>query len=206
MGMFNTIEEAIGDIKVGKMVIIADDEDRENEGDLCCAAEKVTPETINFMTKYGRGIICLTLTPERVDELELELIDQCYNDSDTAFTVPIDASRRFGVTTGTSAHDRAMTVQVAVDPKTVPKDLCRPGHMFPLRASPGGSLERVGQTEASVDLVRMAGLYPAGVICEILDDDGQMARRPQLKILAREFDLKFITVADLIKYRLRRRD
>ena len=206
MGIFNTIEEAIDDIKVGKMVIIADDEDRENEGDLCCAAEKVTPEIINFMTVHGRGLICLTLTPDRVDELELKLIDQRFNEFDTAFTVFIDAARRFGVATGISAHDRSRTIQVAVDPDTLLEDLCRPGHVFPLRACPGGVLERVGQTEASVDLVRFAGLYPAGVICEILNHDGSMARRPQLEILAKEFELKFITVAHVIQYRLRMRD
>ena len=206
MGMFNTVEEAIGDIKVGKMVIIADDENRKNEGDLCCAAKKVTPEIINFMTVHDRGLICLTLTPDRVDELELELIDQRFNEFDTAFTVFIDAAQQFGVATGISAHDRSRTIQVAVDPKTVPEDLCRPGHVFPLRARPGGVLERVGQTEASIDLVRLAGLKPAGVICEILNHDVSMARRPQLETIAKEFALKFITVADLIKYRLRRRD
>jgi 3,4-dihydroxy 2-butanone 4-phosphate synthase/GTP cyclohydrolase II len=201
--MFNTIEEAIEDVRMGKVVIIADDEDRENEGDLCCAAEKATPETINFMTKYGRGIICLSLTKERVEGLKLDLIDHLNSQSDTAFTVSIDANRRFGVTTGTSAHDRARTIKVAIDPEAKPEDLCRPGHVFPLRARPGGVLRRVGQTEASVDLARLAGLYPAGVICEVLDHDGTMARRPQLETLAKQFDLKLITVADLIKYRLR---
>ena len=200
--MFSTIEEAIQDIKMGKMVIIADDEDRENEGDLFCAAEKVTGEIVNFMAGHGRGIICLALAPERVEELELDLIPHRHSESDTAFTVSIDAKLSFGVTTGTSAQDRAKTIQVAVDPATRPEDLCRPGHIFPLRARPGGVLERVGQTEASVDLARLARLHPAGVICEVLNPDGTMARRPQLESLAVEFNIKIITVVDLVDYHL----
>jgi 3,4-dihydroxy 2-butanone 4-phosphate synthase/GTP cyclohydrolase II len=199
---FNTIEEALADIKQGKMVILIDDEDRENEGDLTIAAEKVTPQAINFMAKYGRGLICLSLTPERVDELKLPMMTD-FNTSrfGTAFTVSIEAKR--GVTTGISAADRAKTILTAIDPKTKPEDLARPGHIFPLRAQPGGVLQRAGQTEGSVDLARLAGLYPAGVICEIMNDDGTMARVPQLIKFARKHNLKIITIKDLIKYRMR---
>ena len=199
---FNTIEEAIEDIRQGKMVIMVDDEDRENEGDLVIAAEKVTPEAINFMAKYGRGLICLALTPERCDELQLPLMAPEGNAlHGTAFTVSIDA--REGITTGISAADRAHTIKVAIDPKTKPSDLVRPGHVFPLRARKGGVLKRAGHTEGSVDLARLAGLYPAAVICEIMNEDGTMARVPQLMEFAKRFNLKIITIADLIKYRLR---
>jgi len=201
---FGTIEQAVEDLKSGKIVIVADDEDRENEGDLVCAAELVTPETINFMALHGRGLICLALTGERCDQLGLpQMTDRNTEDQATAFTVSVDAERRFGVTTGISAGDRATTIHVAINPATVPTDLRRPGHIFPLRARPGGVLQRVGQTEASVDLARLAGLIPAGVICEILNPDGSMARRPQLEVVAREHGLTFITVAQLVAYRLR---
>ncbi|HKT59557.1 MAG TPA: bifunctional 3,4-dihydroxy-2-butanone-4-phosphate synthase/GTP cyclohydrolase II [Gemmatimonadales bacterium] len=204
MTTFGTIEQAIDDLRNGKIIIVADDEDRENEGDLVCAAELVTPETINFMTKHGRGLICLALTGERCDQLGLpQMTERNTEELSTAFTVSIDAERRFGVTTGISASDRATTIHVAINPATVPSDLRRPGHIFPLRARPGGVLQRVGQTEASVDLARMAGLVPAGVICEILSADGSMARRPELEVMAREQKLTFVTVAQLVAYRLR---
>lgn len=201
--IFNTIEEAIADIKAGKMVILVDDEDRENEGDLCMAAEKVTPEAINFMAKYGRGLICLSLTPQRVDELKLPMMTD-YNTSSfgTAFTVSIEAKK--GVTTGISAYDRALTIKTAIDPKTKPDDIARPGHVFPLRAKPGGVLQRAGQTEGSVDLARLSGLYPAGVICEVMDDDGTMARVPKLMEFSNTHGLKIVTVKDLIQYRMRK--
>ena len=200
---FGTIEQAIEDLKNGKIVIVADDEDRENEGDLVCAAELVTPETINFMTLHGRGLICLALTGDRCDQLGLpQMTERNTEDQSTAFTVSIDAERRFGVTTGISASDRATTIHVAINPATVPTDLRRPGHIFPLRAHPGGVLQRVGQTEASVDLARLAGLVPAGVICEILSADGSMARRPELEVFAKEHGLTFVTVAQLVAYRL----
>lgn len=200
---FDRVEDAIAEIRRGRMVIVADDEDRENEGDLVMAASLVTPDHINFMTKHGRGLICVTLTEERADELHLPLMTEANTDPQgTAFTVSVDAHRRFGVTTGISAHDRAKTVQVILDPRTAPHDLRRPGHIFPLRAKSGGVLRRVGQTEAAVDLATLAGLEPAGVICEILNEDGTMARRPQLEKIAREHDLKFITVAQLVAYRL----
>ncbi len=204
MNTFGTIEQAIEDLRNGKIVIVADDEDRENEGDLVCAAELVTPETINFMTLHGRGLICLALTGERCDQLGLpQMTDRNNEELATAFTVSIDAERRFGVTTGISARDRASTIHVAINPATVPADLRRPGHIFPLRARPGGVLQRVGQTEASVDLARLAGLIPAGVICEILNPDGSMARRPELHEMAVQHGLTFITVAQLVAYRLR---
>jgi 3,4-dihydroxy 2-butanone 4-phosphate synthase/GTP cyclohydrolase II len=200
---FGTIGQAIEDLKNGKVVIVADDEDRENEGDLVCAAELVTPEMINFMTLQGRGLICLALTGDRCDQLGLpQMTDRNTEDQATAFTVSIDAERRFGVTTGISASDRATTIHVAINPATVPSDLRRPGHIFPLRARPGGVLQRVGQTEASVDLARLAGLVPAGVICEILNPDGSMARRPELEVVARDHGLTFVTVAQLVAYRL----
>jgi len=201
---FNTIDEAIEDIRAGKMVIMVDDEDRENEGDLVLAAEKVTPEAINFMAKYGRGLICLALTPERVEQLQLPLMAPMDNGTPygTAFTVSVDA--RHGVTTGISAADRAHTIRVAIDPESKPEDLVRPGHVFPLRARKGGVLRRAGHTEGSVDLARLAGLYPAGVICEIMNDDGTMARVPQLMEFARKHGLKIITIADLIHYRLQK--
>jgi len=175
---FGNVEQAIADIRAGKLVIVADDERRENEGDLVGAAEKVTPEMINFMATHGRGLICLPLMPDRCQALGLPQMTEDNSEShETAFTISIDAAARFGVTTGISAADRAATIRVALDPATVPADLRRPGHVFPLRARPGGVLQRVGQTEASVDLARLAGLYPAGVICEILNPDGSMARR-----------------------------
>ncbi|NOZ25772.1 MAG: bifunctional 3,4-dihydroxy-2-butanone-4-phosphate synthase/GTP cyclohydrolase II [Nitrospirae bacterium] len=200
---FNTIEEAIEDIRQGKIIILVDDEDRENEGDLCIAAEKVTPEAINFMAKYGRGLICLSLTPERIDELQLPMMTNANSSPyGTAFTVSIEAKR--GVTTGISAHDRATTILTAIDPKSGPDDLVKPGHIFPLRARAGGVLQRAGQTEGSVDLARLAGLYPAGVICEIMNEDGTMARVPQLMEFAREHKLKIVTVKDLIEHRMRK--
>jgi len=202
---FDRVEDAIEEIRQGRMVIVADDEERENEGDLVCAAEAVTPETINFMTKYGRGLICCALTRERADELGLPLMTERNSDPQgTQFTVSVDAHRRFGVTTGISAFDRAKTIQVLIDPESRPSDLRRPGHIFPLRAQPGGVLRRVGQTEAGVDLARLAGYRPAGVICEILNEDGTMARRPQLEEIAEEHDLRFITVAQLVAYRLKK--
>ena len=200
---FDRVEEALEDIRQGRMIIVADDEDRENEGDLVMAAEAVTPEHINFMTKHGRGLICVTLTDERANELDLPLMTDANTDPQgTAFTISVDAHRRFGVTTGISAQDRAKTIQVVLDPDTEPTDLRRPGHIFPLRAKEGGVLRRVGQTEAGVDLAKLAGFAPAGVICEILNADGTMARRPELERFAAEHDLKFITVAQLVAYRL----
>ena len=202
--IFGTIEQAVDDLKNGKLIIVADDEDRENEGDLVCAAELVTPETVNFMALHGRGLNCLALTGERCDQLGLpQMAHRNTEEQSTAFTVSIDAERRFGVTTGISASDRATTIHVAINPATVPTDLRRPGHIFPLRARPGGVLQRVGQTEASVDLARLAGLVPAGVICEILNADGSMARRPQLEVIAQQHGLTFITVAQLVAHRLK---
>jgi 3,4-dihydroxy 2-butanone 4-phosphate synthase/GTP cyclohydrolase II len=199
---FDTIDEAIDDIAKGKMVILVDDEDRENEGDLFIAAEKVTPEAINFMARHGRGLICLSLVQERVEELKLSMMtDDNTSSFGTAFTVSIEAKK--GVTTGISAADRAKTIQTAIDPKTRPEDLARPGHVFPLKARPGGVLQRAGQTEGSVDLARLAGLYPAGVICEIMNEDGTMARVPELMEFAKKHNLKLFTIKDLIKYRMR---
>ncbi|MHB8869283.1 MAG: bifunctional 3,4-dihydroxy-2-butanone-4-phosphate synthase/GTP cyclohydrolase II [Thermoleophilia bacterium] len=199
---FATIEEALHDIKSGRMVVVVDDEDRENEGDLTMAAQFVTPDAVNFMAKHGRGLICLALTTARADKLGLHPMAR-NNQSrfETAFTVSIEA--REGVTTGISAADRAHTIQVAIDPRSGPDDLVQPGHVFPLRARPGGVLERTGQTEAAVDLSRLAGLNPAGVICEIMNEDGTMARVPDLIPYCREHDLKMVTVADLIEYRRR---
>ncbi len=202
--MFGTIEQAVEDLRNGKIIIVADDEDRENEGDFVSAAQLVTPEIINFMTLHGRGLLCLALTPDRCDRLGLpQMTEQNAEELGTAFTISIDAERRFGVTTGISAGDRARTIQVALTPEASPHDLRRPGHVFPLRARPGGVLQRVGQTEASVDLARLAGLAPAGVICEILNPDGSMARRPELQAIAERHGLTFVTVADLVAYRLR---
>ena len=197
---FATVEEALEDIRQGKMVVVVDDEHRENEGDLTMAAQFVTPEAINFMAKEGRGLICLALTGERCDELGLNLM-AAKNESafETAFTVSIEA--RTGVSTGISAADRARTIQVAIDPKTSPRELVQPGHVFPLKAKDGGVLERVGQTEAAVDLARLAGLIPAGVICEVMNDDGTMARVPDLDAYCHRHALKMITVADLVAYR-----
>ena len=200
---FDRVQDAIEDIRNGKLVIVADDEDRENEGDLVGAASAVTPEMINFMAAYGRGLICVPVTSERADALELPHMTERNEDyMGTAFTVSVDAHPRFGVTTGISAADRARTVQLLVDPATKPADLRRPGHIFPLRATPGGVLRRVGQTEAAVDLARLAGLPPVGVICEIMNADGSMARRPQLEEFAAQHKLKFVTVAQIVAYRL----
>jgi 3,4-dihydroxy 2-butanone 4-phosphate synthase/GTP cyclohydrolase II len=202
---FDRVEDAIEDIRKGRMIIVADDEDRENEGDLVMAASGITAEHVNFMAEHGRGLICVTLTPERADELDLPLMTERNTDPQgTAFTISVDAHTKFGVTTGISAQDRAKTIELLADPKTVPTDLRRPGHVFPLRAKAGGVLRRIGQTEASVDLAHLAGLPPVGVICEILDTDGTMARRPQLEEFAKEHDLKFITVSQLVAYRLTR--
>lgn len=200
---FDSVETAIEEIRQGRFVIVVDDEDRENEGDLTLAAEKTTPEAINFMAKHGRGLICLAMTGERLDQLQIPMmVERNTSKLGTAFTVSIEA--RHGVSTGISAADRATTILAAINPEAVPSDLVRPGHVFPLRARPGGSLERAGQTEASVDLARMAGLYPAGVICEIMNEDGTMARIPQLTEFARIHGLKIVTVADIIAYRLRK--
>ena len=197
----STIKEAIEDIKNGKMVILCDNEDRENEGDLTMAAEKITPEAVNFMAKYGRGLICLSLTEEHVEKLKIPLmVEDNTSAFQTAFTISIDAKE--GTTTGISAEDRSTTILTAIADDVKPEDLARPGHIFPLRSKEGGVLCRTGQTEGSVDLARLAGLKPAGVICEIMNDDGTMARMPDLKVFAKEHDLKIITVADLITYRL----
>lgn len=199
---FNTVDESLDDIAEGKMVILVDDEDRENEGDLCMAAEKITPEAINFMARYGRGLICLSLTPERVAELKLPMMtDDNTSPFGTAFTVSIEAKK--GVTTGISAADRAKTILTAIDPRSRPEDLTRPGHVFPLRASPGGVLQRAGQTEGSVDLAKLARLNPSGVICEIMSEDGTMARVPELMDFAKKHNLKIVMIKDLIKYRMR---
>lgn len=199
------VKGAIATIREGGLVIVADDEDRENEGDLVCAAEMVTPHTINFMTTYGRGLVCLTLDPRIADRLDLPLManGRTADSNQTAFTVSIDACSELGVSTGISAADRSRTIRVAVDPECRPADLLRPGHVFPLRAKPGGVLQRVGQTEASVDLARLAGLTPAGVICEILNADGTMARRPDLEHFSAEHAIPFVTVAQIVSYRLK---
>ncbi len=200
---FGTISQAIDDLRNGRLIVVADDEDRENEGDLVGAAELITPDLVNFMAQHGRGLICLALTGERCDELELpQQAGHNTEEHGTAFTVTIDADRRFGVTTGISAKDRATTIHVAINPATRPADLRRPGHIPPLRARPGGVLQRVGHTEAAVDLARLAGLYPAGVICEILNPDGTMARLPELHAFAERHRLTFVTVAQLVAHRL----
>jgi 3,4-dihydroxy 2-butanone 4-phosphate synthase / GTP cyclohydrolase II len=200
---FGTVEQAIADVRAGKLVLVADDEARENEGDLIAAAEKITPEAVNFMLVHGRGLICLTLTQERCEALGLpQMVDHNTEAHETAFTVSVDAAARFGVTTGISAADRSATIRVAIDPVSTAADLRRPGHVFPLRSRPGGVLQRVGQTEASVDLARLAGLYPAGVICEVLNADGTMARRPELERFASEHGITFITVAQIVAHRL----
>lgn len=202
---FSTVDEAIKAFQQGRMVIIADDDDRENEGDFVCAAETITPELINTMATHGRGLICLTLAEELCDQLELfPMVSHNSDPLGTAFTVSIDAHQKYGVTTGISAHDRAKTIQVAIAHDSKPADLQRPGHIFPLRAKPGGVLQRVGHTEASVDLAKLAGLQPAGVICEILKPDGTMARRDELHVIAQEHNMPFITVAQLIQYRLKK--
>src|SRR5213075_2485348 len=198
---FASIPDAATDIREGRMIIIVDDEDRENEGDLVCAAELVTPEKINFMAREGRGLICLPLTEERCDELNLQpQVADNTSRLGTAFTVSIEARR--GVTTGISAADRATTILTAVDSRTKPLDLARPGHVFPLRAKKGGVLVRPGQTEASVDIARIAGLYPAGVICEVMNEDGTMARMLQLEAFAAEHNHKMISVAELVRFRI----
>src|SRR6266704_2204951 len=198
---FTDVQTAIEEIRNGRMIVVVDDEDRENEGDLTLAAEKVTPEAINFMAKYGRGLVCLAMTEERLEHLNIDpMTSENTSQFGTAFCEAIDA--RTGVTTGISAYDRARTIQVAIDPATKPSDLARPGHTFPLRARKGGVLVRAGQTEASVDLARLAGMVPAGVICEIMKDDGTMARVPDLIEFCREHQMKMLTVAELIRYRM----
>ena len=198
---FTDVPSAIDDIRAGRMVVVIDDEDRENEGDLTLAAEKVTPEAINFMAKYGRGLVCLAMTEERLEHLRIgPMTAENTSNYGTAFCEAIDA--RDGVSTGISAYDRARTIQVAIDPATRPSDLARPGHVFPLRAKKGGVLVRAGQTEASVDLARLAGLIPAGIICEIMRDDGTMARVPDLVEFCRIHNMKMLTVAELIRYRM----
>jgi 3,4-dihydroxy 2-butanone 4-phosphate synthase/GTP cyclohydrolase II len=200
---FGTIEQAIADVRAGKFVLVADDEDRENEGDLVCAAEHVTPEMVNFLLA-AKGMICLALTPERCAQLDLPLMSEHNTEAmRTAFTVSIDAAARFGVTTGISAADRATTIRVAVDPASGPRDLVRPGHIHPLRAREGGVLTRTGHTETAVDLARLAGLTPAGVICEVLNDDGTTAKRPQLEAFAERHGITFVTVAQLVAHRLK---
>ncbi len=199
----STIEEAIEDIRAGKFVIVVDDEDRENEGDLVIAAEHVTPEAINFMARYGRGLICMPIIGKRLDELQIPMmVDRNTSGFGTAFTVSVEAKKK--VTTGISAFDRAVTVKTILDPATKPEDLARPGHTFPLRAAEGGVLRRAGQTEAAVDLARLAGLYPAGVICEVMNEDGTMARMPQLELFSAQHGIKIVSVAQLIDYRRHR--
>jgi 3,4-dihydroxy 2-butanone 4-phosphate synthase/GTP cyclohydrolase II len=200
---FVSIEEAIEEIRRGRMLVVVDDEDRENEGDLLMAADRANPEAINFMAKHGRGLICVPLTGERLDQLQVGMmVTENTASMGTAFTVSVDAKR--GVTTGTSAYDRAVTIRAMVDPATRPEDLARPGHIFPLRAMPGGVLRRAGHTEAAVDLARLAGCQPAGVICEVMDNEGGMARMPQLLALAAEHGLRVITIKDLIRYRIQK--
>jgi 3,4-dihydroxy 2-butanone 4-phosphate synthase/GTP cyclohydrolase II len=200
---FVSIEEAIQEIRQGRMLVVVDDEDRENEGDLLMAADRATPEAVNFMAKHGRGIICVPLTGERLDELRIAMmVSENTASMGTAFTVSVDAKR--GVTTGTSAYDRALTIRALLDPATRPEDLARPGHIFPLRSMPGGVLRRAGHTEAAVDLARLAGCLPAGVICEVMDEEGRMARMPQLLALAEAHGLGVITIRDLIRYRIQK--
>src|SRR5678809_278592 len=200
--MLDTIESAIEDIKAGKLVIVVDDDDREDEGDFITAASNITPEVINFMTKYGRGLICVPLLDERCNELGLELmVNNNTALHETAFTVSVDLLGH-GCTTGISAHDRAKTIRALIDPTTKPEDLGRPGHIFPLRAKKGGVLRRAGHTEATIDLARLAGFEPAGVLIEIMNDDGSMARLPQLREIAKKFDLRLVSIKDLIAYRL----
>ena len=200
MTVLSTVEEGIEEIRQGRMLIVVDDEDRENEGDVVMAADKCTPEAVNFMAKHGRGLICIPMTGERLDELQIPMmVPNNTAPLGTAFTQTVDA--RHGVTTGISAYDRAVTIRLLVAPGTKPTDLTRPGHMNPLRAEPGGVLRRAGHTEAAVDLARLAGCYPAGVICEVLDDEGRMARLPELAVIAEKYGLKMITIRDLIEYR-----
>jgi 3,4-dihydroxy 2-butanone 4-phosphate synthase/GTP cyclohydrolase II len=203
MSELNTIEEAIEDVRQGKIIIVIDDEDRENEGDMIFAAEKVTPEAINFIAKHARGLVCVPLTGKRIEELDLgPMVKVNTAKMGTRFTVSVDSVHN--TTTGISAHDRAQTVKTLIDPKSKPEDLARPGHIFPIQAQDGGVLSRAGHTEATVDLARLAGLKPAGVLCEVMDDDGQMARLPRLLEIAKQFDMKIITVKDLIEYRRRK--
>jgi 3,4-dihydroxy 2-butanone 4-phosphate synthase / GTP cyclohydrolase II len=200
---FGTIEQAVADLRGGKFILVADDEDRENEGDLICAAGLITPAMVNFMLREARGLICVALTRERADDLDLQpQADVNTEGQQTAFTVTIDAAPRFGVTTGVSASDRATTIRVAADPATTPRDLRRPGHISPLRARDGGVLRRVGHTEAAVDLARLAGQWPSGVICEVMNEDGTMAKRPDLERFAARHGLTFVTIAQLVAYRL----
>ncbi len=200
---FGTIEQAVADLRDGKFIVVADDEDRENEGDLICAAERITPAMVNFMLREARGLICVALTGERADELELPpQVESNTEGQQTAFTVTVDAAPRFGVTTGVSASDRAMTIQIAANPARSARELRRPGHISPLRARDGGVLRRVGHTEAAVDLARLAKQWPAGVICEIMNPDGSMAKRPELERFTAEHGLTFITIAQLVAYRL----
>ncbi len=200
---FVTIEEGVEEIRAGRILVVVDDEDRENEGDLVMAADKVTPETVNFMAKHGRGLICMPMMGDRLEELQISMmVSDNAAPQGTAFTVSVDARR--GVTTGTSAYDRAVTIRTLVDPATRPEDLTRPGHIFPLRAMPGGVLRRAGHTEAAIDLARLAGCSPAGVICEVLDEEGGMARVPELIALARAHGLKAITIKNLIEYRIQK--
>lgn len=202
MGVLVDTPEAIEEIRQGRMVILVDDEDRENEGDLTMAAEKITPEAVNFMTRYGRGLLCLSMTPDKIEALDLPMmVANNKSPYGTAFTVSIEARR--GVTTGISAYDRAITILTAIDPNATPDDIISPGHVFPLRARGGGVLVRAGQTEGSVDLARLAGLTPAGVICEVMKDDGTMARLPDLMVLAEEHNIKICTIKDLIQYRMK---
>jgi len=202
--IFNKIEDAIADIKSGKFVIVVDDADRENEGDLVVASENITPDHINFMIKYGRGLVCVPVSEERLKQLKLnEMVSDNSEAQGTAFTVSVDAASKFGTTTGISAFDRAITIKTMLDPSTKSSDLLKPGHIFPLKALDGGVLRRAGHTEAAVDLAKLAGLYPSGVICEIIKDDGLMARIPDLFKFAKEHYLKIITIADLISYRLK---
>ena len=200
---FETVDAALEEIRAGRLLVVVDDEDRENEGDLVMAAENATPEAVNFMAKHGRGLICVPMVGERLDQLQITMmVSDNTAPMGTAFTVTVDARR--GVTTGTSAYDRAVTIRTLVDPTTRPEDLTRPGHILPLRAMPGGVLRRAGHTEAAVDLARLAGLTPAGVICEVMDEEGKMARVPELLALARAHNLKVITIKDLIEYRIRK--
>ena len=200
MSEFNKIDEAIEDIKAGKSVIVVDDEDRENEGDIIIAAERVTPDDINFLAKHARGMICVAITSEKAKALNLDLmVDENTALHRTPFTVTVDA--KYGTSTGISVYDRSTTIHAIIDPKTQPSDLARPGHIFPLVAKDGGVLRRAGHTEAAMDLAKLAGLTPAGVLCEVMDDDGQMARIPKLKKMAKKYDLKIITIAGLIEYR-----
>ncbi|NLL58273.1 MAG: bifunctional 3,4-dihydroxy-2-butanone-4-phosphate synthase/GTP cyclohydrolase II, partial [Firmicutes bacterium] len=199
---FNTIEEVVEDFKKGKMIVVVDDEDRENEGDLVMAAEKVTPEAINFMARFGRGLICVPLTAQRIEDLDLPPMVSHNTDShETAFTVSVDAR---GTATGISAYERAFTVKKLIDPEAKPGDFTRPGHIFPLKAKEGGTLRRTGHTEAAIDLAKLAGLYPAGVICEIMNENGTMARVPELMEFVKEHEMKIITIADLIQYRMKK--